>query len=131
MKHPLRKSISENSGATAVELALTMPLFLALLMGVIQIGLALWTQFGIQYGSEAAARCASVDAASCGTSDQIATYAAGHALGLSLPKSAFSVSIPSCGNQVSASFVYRFNTLLLGTPSVTLSARSCFPASPS
>jgi Flp pilus assembly protein TadG len=104
-----------------------MPLFLALLIGVIQVGLALWTQFGIQYGSEAAARCAAVDAASCGTSDQITAYAASHALGLSLPTSAFTFSSPGCGNQVSASYVYSFNTLFLGTPSVTLSARSCFP----
>jgi len=117
----------ENSGATAVEFALTMPLFLALLIGGVQLGLALWLQFGLQYGSEAAARCASITTTTCGTSDQIAAYAANHALGLSVPSSAFSVSTPSCGNQVSASYPYTFYTLLFGAPTVTLAARSCFP----
>ncbi len=127
MKMQLRSSIRENSGATAVELALTMPLFLGLLIGCIQLGLALWTQFGLQYGSEAGARCASIDTTTCGTSDQIASYAASHAFGLSLPSSAFTVSTPSCGNQVSASYPYTFYTLLFRTPTVTLTARSCFP----
>jgi len=117
----------ENSGATAVEFALTMPLFLALLIGGVQFGLALWTQFGLQYGSEAAARCASITTTTCSTSGQIAAYAANHALGLSVPSSAFSVSTPSCGNQVSASYPYTFYTLLFGTPTLTLTARSCFP----
>jgi Flp pilus assembly protein TadG len=123
-----RRSIRETGGATAVELALTLPLFLALFVGVIQIGLVLWTQFGLQYGSEAAARCASINTGTCGTSDQIVAYAANHALGLSLPDSVFSASTPSCGNQVSASYNYTFYTLLFGTPGVTLTARSCFPS---
>jgi Flp pilus assembly protein TadG len=123
----IRSSIPENSGATAVEFAFTMPLFLALLIGSVQLGLLLWTQFGLQYGSEAAARCASIDTTSCSTSDQIASYAANHALGLSVPSAAFSVSTPSCGNQVSASYPYAFYTLVAGTLTVTLTTRSCFP----
>ena len=127
MKIPFRSSMRENSGATAVELALTMPLFLALLIGCVQIGLVLWTQFGLQYGSEAAARCASIDTTTCSNSTQIASYAANHALGLSVPTSAFTVSTPSCGNQISASYPYTFYTLVAGAPTVTLRARACFP----
>jgi len=117
----------DNSGTTAVELAFTMPLFLALLIGCVQIGLLLWTQFGLQYGSEAAARCASVNTATCNTSAQTASYAANHALGLSVPSTAFTVSTPSCGNQISASYPYTFYTLVAGAPTVTLKARACFP----
>ena len=127
MKKQLRSSARESGGATAVEFALTMPLFLGLLVGCIQLGLALWTQFGLQYGSEAAARCASIDTTTCSTPDQTASYAASHALGLSLPSSAFTVSTPGCGNQISASYPYTFYTIVFGTPSVTLTARSCFP----
>ena len=86
----MKRSLSQNSGTTLVEFGLTAPLFIALLVGVIEIGLALWTQFGLQYGSEAAARCASIDTTNCGTSQQVATYAANHAFGLSLPASVFS-----------------------------------------
>jgi Flp pilus assembly protein TadG len=128
MNRPLGQSLKEKSGATIVEFGLTAPLFIALLVGVIEIGLALWTQFGLQYGSEAAARCASINATDCGTSDQVTAYAASHVFGLSLPTSVFSLSTPSCGKQVSANYTYRFYTLFFGTPTVMLAARSCFPS---
>ena len=124
----MKKLLSQKSGSTMVEFGLTAPLFIALLVGVVEIGLVLWMQFGLQYGSEAAARCASIDTTDCGTSDQVATYAASHALGLSLPSSVFTISTPSCGNQVAAVYTYRFYTLFFGTPTVALTARSCFPA---
>src|SRR5215469_405715 len=92
MKMRSQRSVTESSGATLVEFALTAPLFFALLFGAIQAGLALWTQFGLEYGSDAAARCASVNASTCGTADQISGYAASHALGLSLPSSVFSAA---------------------------------------
>jgi hypothetical protein len=121
----------EKSGATIVEFGLTAPLFIALLLGVIEIGVAVWTQFGLQYGSEAAARCASINPTDCGTSDQVAAYAASHAFGLSLSPSVFSLSTPGCGNQVAANYTYRFYTLFFGSPTVALTARSCFPAAAS
>lgn len=120
--------MAEPNGATFVEFALTAPLFLALLFGAIQMGLVLWTQFGLQYGSEAAARCASVDASTCGSADQIAGYAAGHAFGLSLPSSVFTAAASHCGNQVTASYNYVFYTLFFGAPTLTLTASSCFPS---
>jgi len=128
MKMRSQRSVTESSGATLVEFALTAPLFFALLFGAIQAGLALWTQFGLEYGSDAAARCASVNASTCGTADQISGYAASHALGLSLPSSVFSAATSGCGNQVTASYNYVFYTLFFGAPTLTLTARSCFPA---
>ena len=127
MKNSARSALAADGGATAVELALTMPLFLALLIGIVQIGLVLWTQFGMQYATEAAARCAAVNTGTCATTDQVASYAASHALGLSLPSSAFTSSTQSCGKQVSASYTYTVYTLVFGRPTLSLSARSCFP----
>ena len=117
----------DRRGASAVEFAITAPVFLALVIGVVEGGLLLWTQFGLQYGSEAAARCASINTATCNTSAQTASYAANQALGLSVPSTAFTVSTHSCGNQISASYPYTFYTLLAGAPTVTLKARACFP----
>jgi len=128
MKTQFRSLSRDNGGATAVEFAFTMPMFLALLIVTVQLGLALWTQFGLQYGSESAARCASITPSTCANSTETASYAASHAFGLSVTSSAFTVSTPSCGNQVSASYPYQFYTLIAGTRTVTLSARSCFPA---
>jgi Flp pilus assembly protein TadG len=62
-----RRFARNKDGTTAVEFAMTAPLFVALLLAVIEGGLMLWTQLGIQHGSEAAARCASVNATACAT----------------------------------------------------------------
>jgi Flp pilus assembly protein TadG len=127
-----RRSVLVNeSGATAVEFALTAPIFIALLFGIIECALALWTQFGLQYGVEAAARCATVDTTTCGSASAIASYAASNALGLTVPASTFTATTPSCGNLVQASYVYTFVTSYFGTPRVTLTAQSCFPSSSS
>jgi Flp pilus assembly protein TadG len=48
----------DQHGATAVEFALTMPLFLLIMLGIIQAGWLLWTQYGLQQGVQMAARCA-------------------------------------------------------------------------
>jgi len=47
--------------------------------------------------------------------------------GLSIPSSTFTVTTPACGNQVNASYVYSFITMAFGSPSVTLTAQSCYP----
>ena len=126
-----RTILVDESGATAVEFALTAPIFIALLFGIIECGLALWTQFGLQYGTEAAARCATVDTATCSSASATASYAASNALGLTVPASTFTATTPSCGNLVQASYVYTFLTSYFGTPRVTLTAQSCFPSSSS
>ena len=115
-------------GATIVEFALTAPVFMALLFGVADAGIALWTQFGLQYGVEAAARCAAVSPGTCGNSTQIATYAANNALGLSVPTSTFTVTAANCGNQVQANYAYAFSVPGVHLPTITLSAQSCFPS---
>ena len=48
-------------GATLVEFSVTLPLFLLLMFGLIQVGLLLWTRAGLQHGVEVATRCASVN----------------------------------------------------------------------
>jgi Flp pilus assembly protein TadG len=48
----------DQHGATVVEFALTMPLFLLIMLGIIQAGWLLWTQYGLQQGVQMAARCA-------------------------------------------------------------------------
>lgn len=123
----VRNLVRQSDGVTAIEFGLTAPLFMALLWGIVEAGLALWTQFGMENGVEEAARCASVYYSStCSTASAITSYAASHTLGATLPVSTFSYSKPSCGNQVTGSYNYAFFTHFLGTR-VTLSARSCFP----
>src|SRR5262245_23423509 len=48
-------------GGALVEFTVTVPFFLALMFGLVQAGLLLWTKAGLQHGVEVATRCASVN----------------------------------------------------------------------
>ena len=74
-------------GATAVEFAMTAPVFFLILFGIIQGGLLLWTQLGLQHGAEMAARCAGVNKILCGNNGAITNFAAQQAYGLNPPAS--------------------------------------------
>ena len=117
----------DRRGASALEFALIAPAFFIFVFAIIECGLMLWTQIGMQHGAEMAARCASVNTAMCGDTAAITSYAAQQALGLSLTSSTFSVATPGCGNQVSASYVFQFPQILNVAP-LTLSAQACFPS---
>ena len=65
----LSKILRDQSGTTALEFALTAPVFFLFIFGVIEVGLLFWTQIGMQHGAEMAARCASINAALCPTSN--------------------------------------------------------------
>ncbi len=119
--------LCNRSGATAIEFALTAPAFFALVIGGIQVGLLCWAQLALQQGSEAAARCASVNKTLCGNTSQIRSYASAQSYGLTPGASAFTVSSVACGNRVQASYTPPFlNGFVI--PSMTLTASACFPA---
>jgi len=119
----------DNRGASALEFALTAPVFFLFIFGIIEFGLLLWTQIGLQHGAEMAARCASVDSTLCPNSNPgaITSYAAQQAFGLALPSQTFTYSTPACGNQVSASHAFQFPAILNLSP-LTLTAQACFPS---
>ena len=116
--------ISHEGGASVVEFALIMPVFVALLFGMVNCGLMLWTQLGMEHGAVAAARCATINPSSC---PDVPAYASQQAYDLNLPKSAFTLSTPVCGNQVAASYPFKFTTLIFPPINITLKAQSCYP----
>lgn len=113
---------AQDEGAAAVELALTAPVFIALIFGALQGATMLWTQLGLQQATERAARCAAINATLCGTAELVQAYAATQALSANLPASNFTLTSATCGAVVSGEANVKFVTL-----NVTLSARSCFP----
>jgi len=115
------------AGGSAVEFGLIAPVYFAALIGAIELGLMLWTQVGLQHATEMAARCASVNSATCSSTSAIQTYATHQAFGLSVPASTFTVASLACGNQVSASYDFLYISAYMGAPKLTLNARSCFP----
>jgi TadE-like protein len=51
----------DTRGGSLVEFTVTVPFFLLLMFGLIQVGLLLYTKAGLQHGVEQATRCASVN----------------------------------------------------------------------
>jgi Flp pilus assembly protein TadG len=118
---------SDQRGVTAVEFSLILPALLLLLFGIVEFGRLLWTQSALHYAVEEAARCATVDAANCGSASAVQSFAVARAAGLGLQNSVFALTTPACGNQVSASYPFPFVLATLFPYSITLTAQSCFP----
>jgi Flp pilus assembly protein TadG len=132
----LKRLPGDTCGGTAVEFALTVPLFLMLTFGIIEAGWMMWNMVGLQHGVEMAARCASVTTMQykgvmkdCGSESNIKTFASQQSYGVNPATSTFSYSTPACGKQVSASYSFNFLTsYFFAVPSLTLNARSCYPS---
>jgi Flp pilus assembly protein TadG len=117
----------DERGVTAVEFAITSPVYFLALFGVVQAGMWLWADFSLQRAVDAASRCAAILTATCGTTSAIQTYAANNVAGLSVPSSVFSVTNASCGKQVSAAYDVPTFTSGLGLPMVTVHVSACYP----
>ena len=123
----LARAWKDRRGATAVEMALTLPAFLMLALGCIEYGLATYTQLCLQHGVETAARCAVVNSIRCGNPSATQAFASQQSYGLRPPLSTFSVTMASdCGALVQASYQFNFVTQYFGDP-LTITASSCFP----
>ncbi len=123
----MKRLIRDESGASAVEFALTAPAFMAALIGVVEIGLLVFAQIGLQSATELAARCGSINKTVCGSTTAIQSFAASNMPGFTVPASTFSVTNPSCGTQVTAAYSFGFVASYFGVPSLTLNAKACFP----
>jgi Flp pilus assembly protein TadG len=112
-------------GSAAVQFGLVAPALLVFMFGIIEIGRMLWTMNALHYSVEEAARCASINATTCGSAGKVQTFAAARSGG-SFASSVFTASTVSCGNRVSASYPMRLN-IPFASYAVTLTAQSCYP----
>lgn len=144
-----KRILADAQGAVLVEAAITLPLFILTIFTIVELGLLIWTQAGLQHGVELAARCASVNTTLCGTPTNVKSYAVAQSLGVNPPSSTFSYTSPATatcgtdgngnsipGNLVTASYPFSLlgiYSLVDGVPAAlsatswTLSAQSCFP----
>lgn len=124
----MRRSLAHCEGGTStVELAISLPIFLLAIMGVLETGRALWTRAALQNGTEMAARCAAIGASSCSSSALTQSYASSQTNGLNPGASTFAVTDKTCGKEVSASYAYTSVVSKLVPFTFTLSAKSCYP----
>jgi hypothetical protein len=117
-------------GAAAVEYAIVLPAFLMFVLGTFDCGRLIWTYATLSRAVQAAARCAVL---ACNT--DIPTYAAGQAWGLGLTSSAFTVTTPLCGKNVSGTLSFKFVIpWLYGTSpygsanTLTVTTSACYPS---
>ena len=120
-----RRLAAADDGAVLVEYAFVLPVLLMLVFGLMQLGGMAWTQAGLDFAVQEAARCAVVRPDLCRDDPGIKAYAASQAAGLSVPAGAFSVTRPACGVQVSASLKYAFMVSPFGSAPATLTAAVC------
>ena len=116
------------SGAAVVEQAIVMTALLGFLFGIINFGMVLWVQSSLYFAAESAARCASVNATTCGSATAIQTYASNQYFGQSVgATNPFTYSASGCGHTVTGNYTYSLAIPLFGTYSLPLSATACFP----
>jgi hypothetical protein len=113
------------SGSSAVELGITLSVFMSMLFGIVNIAMVLWTLASLHYAAETAARCAAVGSSSC---TDPAAYALSRYTGVSLGGThPFSYSATGCGHTVTASYTYSLAIPMIGTYALPLSATACSP----
>lgn len=125
----LARKLAKDDGNTAVEFALVFPAFILMMMGTIETGRAIWTQSLLNYAVQSAARCGAVNTSVCSSNSATVTYAVQNSSPLTIPSTDFTVSSPSCGNQVSVALPFTTIVPQLLPFNVTLSAQACYPKS--
>lgn len=123
----LRRLWRDERGASALEFGILLPIFVPLILGIMQFGQMFWTQTALQHAVDMAARCATINATTCGTASLTQTYAATQAYGLTFPTGTFVATAAACGNQVTATYTFPFIGTVWFPASIGLSARSCYP----
>src|SRR5262249_61147028 len=112
-------------GSPAVQFGLAAPALVLFVLGIFEVGRMLWTMNALHYSVEEAARCASINAASCGTASKVQAFAAARSGG-SFAASVFTATAAGCGHKVAASYPVYLNIPFLSY-AVTLTAQSCYP----
>ena len=124
----------DEQGSSAVEFALVVPLFLALVFGLINLSIVLFGVVTMHYAAEDAARCYSVQSTVCTTPGTTQTYAVSRYAGPNFPPAFIATKDGRChstagafdGKKVTATASYGFGTGLVNV-TLPLSAEGCFP----
>lgn len=126
---------SRRDGTVAIEFGFVLPLLLLFTFGIIDFGRLLWMKTTLTRATQAAARYGAVCNPASVTCTDIATFAKLQAWGMGdITSGAFTVTTPACGEQVSATYNFKFlipwfpqfgSSAPLGTR--TLTAKACYP----
>jgi Flp pilus assembly protein TadG len=115
----------DREGAAALELALVLPTFAMLVVGVINAAQLAHAVSSMNFAVEEAARCSAVNAVTCGSATATEAYAASKYLGPSISP-VFDSTTAGCGHTVTATATFELN-VAIGVYEVPLNAAACYP----
>lgn len=115
----------DERGTTAIEMAIIGPVFFLLIIGLVYVGLLMFTIGSMHYAVEAAARCASVESDICSDATSTENFAMSKYFGGYVTPD-FTSEVESCGQSVSADATFALD-LGIRQISIPLSATACFP----
>ncbi|MBC7908501.1 MAG: pilus assembly protein [Rhodospirillaceae bacterium] len=122
----LRRLFQDRRGATAVEFALVLPVFLVLLLGTMELGRVMWAHSTLQFAAEEASRYAI--AHSSASNAEITAKAQAHLVGLNSGEVTVNVTNNAATVTVQLTHNFQFATAgLLPYGNMALSATSRFP----
>jgi Flp pilus assembly protein TadG len=128
-----RNVLKSRRGATAVEFAMVAPIFLIMVIGIFELGRAMWIKASMQYAVEETTRYAIVNTSA--TTSTLATYAstAYSSSGINITGATFTATQATTSGKtyVTISGSYSFSVIvpLVPIPDMTLSAKSRIPIS--
>lgn len=146
----IRSSLSAlcraREGNAAIEFAMVLPMFLALVFGAVEYGRLLWTEQALQEAATIGARCWAIPQSACASGGSPSAtntksyiqQVAGN-WGLSIPTSGITLNQNvSCGGAGSFSTVSITTTftsvvpkiVLLSASGLSLNATACYPSAP-
>ncbi len=114
---------ADERGTTAIEYGIILPVLILFFLGIIDMGRLMWMYNALSRAASAAARCASINTMLCRSTSDIQSDAVNETWGTTVSSSTFSVSYPSCGVQVTATYSFTFYTPGLST--ITLAPSAC------
>jgi Flp pilus assembly protein TadG len=135
MRNTLRHFIGNRRAATAVEFALVSPIFLIMIIGIFEMGRAMWIKSSLQYAVEETTRYAIVNTSA--TTTELSNYALAELsdIGMNITGASFTATQSVSGSitYISITGSYTFSVLvpLVPFPDTVLSAKSRVPISTS
>jgi Flp pilus assembly protein TadG len=132
---PMSAYRRDQRGASTVEFALVLPLFIALTLGVVHMSMVVYAAVNLHDATEYTARCLAVSANTTGgtcpstSATNVQAYGAGRYTGPNIAPTFTLVSATSCTGsvqQVQGTGTYQVVLGLVNLP-ITITAKSCFP----
>ena len=121
-----RRLRADRSGASAVEFAIVLPVFILLVFGSISVAMLIFAVSSLNYAVEDAARCAAVNKVLCPDAQSTQSYALSKYAGPPIAP-VFTYSKIGCGNTVTATGVYSMDIVPQFTQ-VPVRASACHPS---